>query len=191
MNGEATNEWADAVLMMRPQPRFFMPGTAARMPWNADDRLIAMMASHFSIGKSSIGETNWMPALLTRMSTAPKVFSPSATISAISAGLVMSAGECTALTLKSVSIAERSFSMSAGAPMPLSTTLAPALANARAYANPMPLVEPVTTAVLPVNIVAISSLLFSAGRIGRIPREIVSHHGFAGLRPLQPVLVTQ
>ena len=59
--------------MMRPQPRFFMPGTAARMAWKADDRLIAMIASHFSIGKSSIGETNWMPALLTRMSTEPKV----------------------------------------------------------------------------------------------------------------------
>ena len=79
--------------MMRPQPRFFMPGTAARMPWNADDRLMAMIASHFSIGNSSIGETNWMPALLTRMSTEPKVFSPSAIMSAISAGLVMSAGE--------------------------------------------------------------------------------------------------
>jgi hypothetical protein len=114
--------------------------------------LIAMMASHFSIGNSSTGDTNWMPALLTSTSTDPKVFSPSATISAISAGLVMSAGECTALTLKSVSIAERSFSMSAGTPMPLSTILAPARAKARAYANPMPLVEPVTTAVLPVSI---------------------------------------
>ena len=79
--------------MMRPQLRFFMPGTAARMPWNADDRLMAMMASHFSIGNSSIGETNWMPALLTRMSTEPKVFSPVAIMSAISAGLVMSADE--------------------------------------------------------------------------------------------------
>jgi hypothetical protein len=52
-----------------------------------------MIASHFSGGNSSIGDTNWMPALLTRMSTEPNVFSPSATISAISAGLVMSAGE--------------------------------------------------------------------------------------------------
>ena len=37
--------------MMRPQPRAFMPGTAARMAWNADDRLMAMIASHFSGGK--------------------------------------------------------------------------------------------------------------------------------------------
>src|ERR1700710_443281 len=147
-----------------------------------------MIASHFSGGNSSTGETNWMPALLTRTSTEPNVFSPSATISAISAGLVMSAGECTALTLKSVSMAARSFSMSAGAPMPLRTILAPALAKARAYANPMPLVEPVTTAVLPVN-VAITSLLFAVGDIGNVPREIVSHHGLAGLRPFQPILV--
>ena len=39
---------------------------------------MAMIWSHFSTGKSSIGETNWMPALLTRMSTLPKVFSPGA-----------------------------------------------------------------------------------------------------------------
>ena len=53
----------------------------------------------------------------------------------------------------------RSFSMSAGAPNPLITILAPAPAKARAHASPMPLVEPVTTAVLPVN-VPISFLLF-------------------------------
>jgi hypothetical protein len=93
---------------------------------------MAMIASHFSGGNSSIGDTNWMPALLTRTSTDPKVVSPSAIMPAISAGLVMSAGECTALTLKSLSIAARSFSMSAGVPMPLRTMLAPAPAKARA-----------------------------------------------------------
>src|SRR6202161_3362909 len=150
---------------------------------------MAMMASHFSIGNSSIVDTNWMPALLTRMSTDPKVFSPSAIMPAISAGLVMSAGEWIALTLKSLSIAARSRSMSAGAPMPLMTMLAPALAKARAYANPMPLVEPVTTAVLPVN-VPIVSLLFAAEGLGTtVLREIVGHPGFAGRRSLEPVLV--
>ncbi len=63
----------------------------------------------------------------------------------------MSAGEYTARTLKSVSMPERSRSMSAGAPKPLITMLAPAPAKARAIASPMPLVEPVTTAVFPVN----------------------------------------
>src|SRR5712664_3047893 len=151
---------------------------------------MAMIASHFSGGNSSIGDTNWMPALLTRMSTEPKVFSPSATISAICAGLVMSAGEWTALTLKSLSMAARSFSMSAGAPMPLRTILAPAPAKARAYASPMPLVEPVTTAVLPVNVPISFTLLFVAEGFGAVACEVVSHHGFAGLRPLERFLVT-
>ena len=79
--------------MMRPHLRFFMPGTAARMVWNDDDRLMAMMASHFSIGKSSMFATNWMPALFTSTSSEPKLFSVVAIMSAISAGLLMSAGE--------------------------------------------------------------------------------------------------
>src|SRR4051812_46161188 len=167
--------------MMRPQPRFFMPGTAARMAWNADDRLMAMMASHFSIGNSSIGDTNWMPALLTRMSTAPKVLSPSLTISATSLGFDMSAGECTALTLNPLSMPARSFSISAGVPMPLSTMLAPSAAKARAIASPMPLVDPVTTAVLPVK-VPIGQLLFLLHPLQRVVvvgRKLVHHHGLA------------
>src|SRR6478672_4572271 len=131
-----------------------------------------------------------MPALLTRTSTEPNDFFPSATISAISAGLVMSAGEWTALTLKSFSMLDRSFSMSAGAPMPLRTILAPAPAKARAYASPMPLVEPVTTAVLPVNVPISFTLLFIAEGFGALPREVIGDHGFVGLRPLQPFLVT-
>ncbi len=56
------------------------------------DRLIAMMASRLSIGNSSIGETSWIPALMTRTSTEPNVVSPSAIMPAIAAGLVMSTG---------------------------------------------------------------------------------------------------
>ena len=37
----------------------------------AEVRLIAMIASHFSTGKSCTGATCWMPALLTRMSMPP------------------------------------------------------------------------------------------------------------------------
>src|SRR5256885_5594407 len=85
---------------------------------------------------------------------------------------------------------ERSFSISAGATMPLRTMSAPALAKARAYASPIPLVDPVTTAVLPVNIPISFTLLFAFEGCGAVPREIVGHHGFAGLRPLEPFLVT-
>ena len=57
---------------MRPQPRARISGSAAAVVWNADERLMAMIAFQRAVGKSSIGETNWMPALLTRMSTPPK-----------------------------------------------------------------------------------------------------------------------
>jgi hypothetical protein len=128
--------------MMRPQPRRFIPGTAARIAWNAEDRLIAMIASHFSSGNSSIGATCWMPALLTSTSTRPNVLSASAIMLETSIGSPMLAGEYIAFTPKSFSIADRVFSTSAGAPIPLSMTLAPAPANARAQARPIPLVEP-------------------------------------------------
>src|SRR5271169_6851196 len=93
LNGDATSECADAIEMMRPHLRFLMPATAARMAWKAADRLIAIIWFHFSIGNSSTGDTNWMPALLTRTSTEPRRFSAIDTISATSSGLVMSAGE--------------------------------------------------------------------------------------------------
>ena len=57
--------------MIRPQPRRFMPGIAAFMPWNTPERLMAMIASHRSSGKSSTFAMNWMPALFTRMSSEP------------------------------------------------------------------------------------------------------------------------
>src|SRR3972149_6060908 len=80
------------MLTMRPHWRAFMPGTAARMVWNEDDRLMAMTASHFSTGKSSILATCWMPALLTSTSSAPNSFSVARIMSAISAGLPTAGG---------------------------------------------------------------------------------------------------
>src|SRR5215470_15270042 len=93
LKGEATSECAEAVEMMRPHLRAFMPGTAARVAWNADERLMAMIWSHFSMGNSSIGATYWMPALFTRTSTDPSVVSAVLTMAATSAALVISAGE--------------------------------------------------------------------------------------------------
>ena len=79
--------------MMRPHLRAFMPGTTARVAWNAELILIAMMASHFSGGNVSTASTCWMPALLTRMSTVPNAAIASVIILVMSAGLDMSAPE--------------------------------------------------------------------------------------------------
>src|SRR4030095_8622060 len=86
------------MLTMRPQPFFFMPGSAARAVWNAAERLIARIASHFSGGKSSTGATCWMPALLTRISTAPSSAIARFIIDAIASGLDMSAASSSTLT---------------------------------------------------------------------------------------------
>ncbi|MNT93211.1 hypothetical protein D3C72_2346250 [compost metagenome] len=72
MFAEATSPCVEATLMMRPQFFCFMPGSARRVVWKAEVRLMAMIASQRSIGKSSMLATCWMPALLTRMSVPPK-----------------------------------------------------------------------------------------------------------------------
>ncbi|MNR29136.1 hypothetical protein D3C85_1465040 [compost metagenome] len=57
--------------MIRPQFLARMRGRHKRVLWNTDDRLIAIIESQRSIGKSSTDATCWMPALLTRMSMPP------------------------------------------------------------------------------------------------------------------------
>src|SRR5690606_18953942 len=121
-----------------------MAGSASRVAWKALDRLIARMASHFSTGKSSTLATCWMPALLTRMSTRPKRSAAKAIMASISAGLLMSAPWYSTLT-PSPAISAFGPSMS---PKPFSTMLAPCCASALAMPRPMPLVDPVTSAVL-------------------------------------------
>ena len=59
--------------MMRPQLALRIIGNAMAVVWKADDRLMAITASHRAAGKSAMGATCWMPALLTRMSQAPAV----------------------------------------------------------------------------------------------------------------------
>src|SRR5215471_2600180 len=104
---------------------------------------MAMMAFHLSAGNSSIGATCWMPALLTRMSTAPKFRS----VSAISA------------------------SISWASPRPLITTPHPLAAKASAMPRPMSLVEPVTITVFPFSILRLlllgAAALWSTGQVAR------------------------
>ena len=92
-----------------------------------------------------------MPALLTRMSRPPSVACVVATRSAISAGLVMSAGwQATFMPLSPAS-SPASLWSAAPSPSPFTITLQPAPAKARAMARPIPLVDPVTSATLPLS----------------------------------------
>src|SRR5580704_7962606 len=139
------------MLTMRPHFLAFISGSASWIAWNVALRLIAMMASHFSAGNSSIGATNWMPALFTRMSTLPNAALVLATRSAIAVGLLMSAPLYSTFTPNFAAVSLRSFSIAAASPKPFSMTLQPSAANASAMAWPMPLVEPVTRADLPLR----------------------------------------
>ena len=79
--------------MMRPQFRRFIPGSAALMAYQLEAKLIAMIASNFASGNSSIGATNWIPALFTRMSTTPSAASASAIICRTASAFDRSAAE--------------------------------------------------------------------------------------------------
>ena len=93
MNGEATSECADAVEMMRPHFFAFMPGIAARIAWNADDRLIAMICVPL-LDRKLLDRRDVLDAGVVHQDVEePSVFSAVLIMAAISAGLVMSAGE--------------------------------------------------------------------------------------------------
>ena len=79
--------------MMRPHLLAIIEGSASRVVWKAEDRLMARIASHFAGGKSCSGATCWMPALLTRMSSRPNLRRVVSIISAIESGFDMSAAE--------------------------------------------------------------------------------------------------
>jgi len=140
-----------------------MRGKARRVVWNADDKLMARIASHLAGGKSCSGATNWMPALLTRTSSRPNDASVASIISAIDAGLDMSAAEyCTVTPNSSASLAWVAV-ISSGFPKPLSTTADPAAARARAMPRPIPLVEPVISDTRPESGRAAASSLSVRG----------------------------
>ena len=73
--------------MMRPHLLAIIEGSASRVVWKAEDRLMARIASHFAGGKSCNGATCWMPALLTSTSSLPNLRRVVSIISAIESRL--------------------------------------------------------------------------------------------------------
>jgi hypothetical protein len=55
LKGEAVRPWAEATLITLPHPALRIIGSAAAVVWKAEDRLIAMIRSHWSVGKVSMG----------------------------------------------------------------------------------------------------------------------------------------
>ena len=98
-----------------------------------------MIASHFSGGNSSIGATCWMPALLTRMSTAPNAGDRASDHRGDLVGLAPCRRRSRRTSTPcSAASRDRVASIAPASPKPLSTTLAPAAASALAMPRPMP-----------------------------------------------------
>ena len=140
---------SEPILMTLPWPRAIMRLAASRPIMKADVRLVSITRCQSAVASSTIGLRNWMPALLTRMSTVMPAASKVPKARTISASLVTlngagSAAWPAAWNCDTVS-ATRSGSV------PLIRMRAPATASPSAMARPSPREEPVTSAVLPVR----------------------------------------
>ena len=141
----------DEMLMMEPLPAFRISGMAAFVPRKTPFALMSMTRSQSSTGVSSIRPpTPPMPALLTRMCSAPKRETVCATASCQLASLVTSSGtkrHCPPLSFISASTLRPSSSRTS--PIP---TFAPSRAKRRASSAPMPLAPPLMNATLPSSL---------------------------------------
>ncbi len=140
--------------MTRPHFFAFIEGSASRTVWNDAVRLIAMTAFHLSIGKlvdrrdeldpCVVDENVDRPELVERRSPSSLRSDPAST---------NRPRRKRTRTSCSVVIDARNASIAVASPKPLRMTFAPSRANARAMPRPMPLVEPVTSAVFPCNMI--------------------------------------
>src|SRR5258706_10386266 len=131
------------MLTMRPQPRAYMPSSAAWVSRKGAVSMISISCRQRASGNSTIDATCCMPALLMRMSRRPLAESVSSTSRRALPASVRSTAAKRAPGMRAASACPRSTSMSA------SVTAAPARASAWAVARPMPLAAPVTSAALP------------------------------------------
>src|SRR5438552_5941316 len=109
------------------------------------------------------------PALLTRMSTPPNVFTAHAPSSRASWGFVRSHVLLAAVPLSRWISATTCSSGSLR--RPATATRAPSAASMRAVARPMPVPAPVTSAILPSSVLLIWSLPLSRHHAGRKSTE--------------------
>src|SRR3954454_13448215 len=135
------------LLMMLPEPCFFIWGAACFMPSMTLRTRVAIAASKRSTSSPSMPPVcAGPPALLNRQSIRPNL----STASPISARIWSST--VTSVWRKTHAAPSLAASASpSGARRPAMTTLAPSATKISAVRNPMPLVAPVITATLPSN----------------------------------------
>src|SRR5690242_18427457 len=140
------------------------------------------MASHFATGNSSTGAVNWMPALFTRISTRPSCSAADSIRPRTLSAFDMSALLYPVPTPCVRSMSSRIATISAASPNPFSTISAPCAASDLAMPRPMPLVDPVTTATFPFNMI-FETFLLSAQALVAV--DVVGH-AHPRRRPVEP-----
>src|SRR6266508_3024291 len=134
LNGEARRPCTEEMLTIRPQPRSYMPGSAARASRKGASNMTRSSSAKRSGGNSCTGATCCSPALLTRMSVSTRSVSRSGP------------ARSTTSTRPSSSWATR---LAPSASRSSTVTSAPAAARRLAQARPIPLAAPVTSARRP------------------------------------------
>src|SRR5581483_10540114 len=132
--------------MTLPPPAAAIAGTANLLHRNTPLTFTAISASQSSSLVSSTVPLRQMPALLTRMCSAPKRSTAPSTIRRQSAARLTSARRATARSPISAAVSRAAASSTSP-----TTTLAPSSAKARAIARPLPAPAPVTIATFPFN----------------------------------------
>ena len=181
------------MLMILPEPCLSMCRPACCIRRKTLVRFTSITASQSSSEYSAAGARRIMPALLTRISIAPKCPTVSSTSRAQTSGKPTSPTSATAFAPAASILC----CVALGAALePCTATLAPACASATAMAAPSPRDEPVTRAVLPLRLnlssidfsfLRFSFLRFSSLRgIGSFPGDAGSYYCLYVLCPSHP-----
>src|SRR5690625_1289312 len=155
----------EVLTMYPPSPWLRILGRKAWMPLPTPRMLTSMTQSQSAGVAAATGPVSPIPALLTRTSSRPKRLSTSSAASCIASRSVTS----TAMGWASRPSAAKSSTVSSRwrCVRPVTTTVIPARAKARAMPRPIPFDPPVTTATLPCRSANSGLLRRAVGRVAQ------------------------
>src|SRR4051794_24349221 len=134
------------MLMMRPQRRLRMLGAASWANWNSALRFTASIRSNVARSSRSKATSPPIPALLTRISMAPK--SRSAPAQNFRTASASETSHRSAWAVRPIAAISATTPSASSSPSWQMITSAPSAAKASAIAAPMPRLPPVTNATL-------------------------------------------
>src|SRR5688572_516862 len=153
------------MLMTRPHLRSIIPGSAAWVSWRRRVKLSVIASCHLSSGASMGSGGLLPPAELTRMSIGPSARAAACESFTAAPSGMMSISTMAGAVPPAATISFPS-SSSSGLRRAATHTLTPSAASPLAIARPMPMLAPVTSAVLPFNCRSIWLLSLDPGLPG-------------------------